>query len=230
AVAHKFAETLARAGVTVISGGALGIDTAAHQGALAGGGRTVAVFGTAIDREYPAVNASLFREIEAKGGLLSAYACGTPTRDYRFLQRNGLVAALSLAVLVVEAPPRSGALHTAHLAADMGRDVFVVPADIDRRSFHGAFGLMRDGAQICWNPAQILEVLGVEAAPRESAPQAEGPAALVLSALGSDPISAEKIVERTGLSAPDVLAELTMLELDGLVIRDALGYARPPSV
>lgn len=230
AVAHKFAEALAKAGVTVVSGGALGIDAAAHRGALKSGGRTLAVYGTAIDREYPPVHASLFREIEANGGLISSFACGTATRDYRFLLRNGLVAALSLAVLVVEAPPRSGSLHTAHLAADMGRDIFVVPADLDRRSFHGAFGLIRDGAQICWHPGQILDSLGLAPAPVAMEPQATGPAARILAVLGSDPVSTETIVERTALSAPDVLSELTMLELDGLVIRDALGYAKPPKV
>ncbi|CAN5520542.1 DNA-processing protein DprA [soil metagenome] len=230
AVAQKFAESLAREGVTIVSGGALGIDAAAHQGALAVGGRTIAVFGTAIDLPYPAVHGSLFREIEARGGLVSSFACGTKTRDYRFRMRNGLVAALSLAVLVVEAPVGSGALYTAQFAAEMGRDVFVVPADIHRRTFHGAFGLMRDGAQICWNPRQILAALDIEPTARASTSESEGAESPILRVLGPDPLSAEAIVEQTGLSAPDVLAELTMLELDGLVIRDSLGYAKPPRV
>lgn len=229
ACAQKFAEVLGRAGVTVVSGGALGIDGAAHRGALNGGGKTAAVLAGGVDHVYPSVHAGLFQQIRAQGCLVSQYALGTRPSDYKFLVRNHLIAALCQAVFVVEAPPKSGALVTAQASAELGRDVFVLPANIDQKRFRGSFNLIRDGATLVYHPNQILEALGVAvpaAAPETPPASSEGER--ILSVLTVQPISTEIIVERTGLEASAVLSELTMLELDGRVIRDAGGYAVRP--
>jgi DNA processing protein len=228
ACAMKFAEALARAGVTVVSGGALGIDAAAHKGALEAGGRTVAVLAAGIDNVYPSVHAGLFRQIRAQGALVSQFAVGVKPGDYRFLVRNSLVAALSQAVLVVEAPLRSGAMRTAHAAAEYGRDVFVVPANIDLLSFSGSFSLIRDGAALVSHPDEVLEALGISPAPVEPQPAAVGLAAKILAVLSTATKSTERIVQDVGGDAPEILSELTMLELEGRVIRDAGGYALRP--
>jgi len=225
ACAQKFAEGLARAGVTVVSGGALGIDAAAHQGALSVGGRTVAVLAGGVDRVYPAVHAGLFSRIRESGCLLSQFACGAALSDYKFLLRNDLIAALCSAVLVIEAPTKSGALRTASAAADLGREVFAVPANIDNRAYWGSLNLLRDGATLVYHPDQILESLGIEPVAWNAPPPSQGDAERVLSTLTVDPLAPERIVERTGLDASTVLSELTMLEIDGQVIRHAGGYA-----
>ncbi len=229
AVAEKFAEALAKAGVTIVSGGALGIDAAAHKGALNVGGSTVAVLAGGVDHVYPAVHGGLFRQIKDSGCLVSQYAVGTRPIEYRFLERNGLIAALSLGVLVIEAPARSGALRTAHDAADLGREVFVVPANIDNLKFRGSFNLIRDGATLVDNPYQILESLGIEPqASTESEAAASSTGEIILKVLTVQPLSAELIVERTGFPTAEILSELTLLELEGRVIRDAGGYAIKP--
>ena len=225
ACAQKFAEGLARAGVTVVSGGALGIDAAAHQGALAVGGRTVAVLAGGVDRVYPAVHAGLFSRIRESGCLISQFACGAPLGDYKFLLRNDLIAALCAAVLVIEAPTKSGALRTASAAGDLGREVFAVPANIDNRAYWGSLNLLRDGATLVYHPDQILESLGIEPVAWNAPPPPQGDAERILAALSVDPLAPERIVERTGLDASTVLSELTMLEIDGQVIRHAGGYA-----
>lgn len=230
ACAQKFAEALARAGVVVVSGGALGIDAAAHKGALAVDGQTVAVLATGVDDVYPAVHSGLFGQIRQRGCLVSQFALGSRVSDYKFLMRNGLIAALSLAILVIEAPARSGALSTAQAAADMGREVFVVPAGIDHRGFGGSFALIRDGATLVNHPDQILESLGID--PREALAAAMEPASSlgehILSVLTTQPIATEMIVALVNQDASEILSELTMLELDGRVIRDGIGYAIKP--
>ncbi len=228
ACALKFGEALARAGVTVVSGGALGIDAAAHRGALEAGGRTAAVLAAGIDNVYPAVHAGLFRQIREQGCLVSQFAVGTKPGDYRFLIRNMTVAALSLAVLVVEAPLKSGAMRTAHAAAEYGRDVFVVPANIDMMSFAGSFSLLRDGATLVSHPDEILEAIGVEPVTAEELAPASSTGEKILRVLSTSPIPTEVIVDRSGLDTADVLSELTMLELEGRVIRDSGGYAIRP--
>ncbi len=230
ACAQKFAEAMARAGVVIVSGGALGIDAAAHKGALAVDGRTVAVLATGVDDVYPAVHSGLFSQIRQRGCLVSQFALGSRVNDYKFLMRNGLISALSLAILVVEAPERSGALSTAQAAAEMGRDVFVVPAGIDHRGFGGSFALIRDGATLVNHPDQILEALGIDPTAHEVhepiKPDTLG--AKILSILSTDPKATEAIVSLVNQEASDVLSELTMLELDGRVIRDGIGYAIKP--
>lgn len=228
ACAQKFAEAAAKAGVTVISGGAVGIDAAAHTGALEAGGYTVAVLPVGVDVAYPAVNSGLFRQIRSQGCLLSQFALGSKVQDHRLLNRNNLIAALSDALLVVEAPLRSGALHTAHAAADYGREVFVVPATINFMTFQGSFALIREGATLVSHPNEMFEAMGIAPIAATEAPEAEGIAARILAVMSVEPKPAEKIVTECGLETAEVLSELTMLELDGRILRGAGGYALKP--
>ncbi|HEY0868315.1 MAG TPA: DNA-processing protein DprA [Fimbriimonas sp.] len=226
ACAFKFAQAFARAGVTVVSGGALGIDASAHKGALESGGKTVAVLAGGVDHVYPSVHGGLFRQIRESGCLVSQFAVGSKPTEYKFLMRNALVAMLSLAVVVIEAPPRSGALRTARDANEIGREVFVVPGDVTRLSFRGSFNLIRDGATLVDNPDQVLEALDLEPAlPLDVRPPASTTAQQVLAVLSTTPTPTEKIVEQTKIDAADVLSELTMLELEGRVTREPGGYA-----
>jgi DNA processing protein len=228
ACAQKFGEALARAGVTVVSGGALGVDAAAHKGALAAGGATVAVLAAGVDNVYPSLHAGLFRQIREDGCLVSQFAAGVKPSDYRFLMRNGFIAALSLAVVVIEAPARSGALRTANVANELGREVFVVPANIGNPNFFGSHRLIRDGATLVDHPDQVLEALHLEAPPLPELAPAAGSGARILEVLSTEPLATEFIVERTGMGASEVLSELTLLELEGRVVRDAGGYALRP--
>ncbi len=228
ACAQKFAEAFARAGVTVVSGGALGIDGAAHKGAMDGGGSTVAVLAGGVDNVYPSIHAGLFQQIRDKGCLLSQFPLGTRPNGYRFLARNVLIAALSTAVLVVEAPAKSGAIRTAEAASELGRDVFVVPANINALSFHGSFNLIRDGATLVDNPNQVLEAIGVKPAAPKAVQPSSTAGEQILRTLSTAPLATEFIVEKSGLDTGTVLSELTLLELEGKVIRDGVGYALRP--
>ena len=229
AVAMKFAEAFARAGVTVVSGGALGIDAAAHRGTLAEGGKTIAVVAGGIEQTYPAVHSQLFSQVRGSGCLVSQHAIGSRPNGYKFLMRNHLIAALSLAVLVIEAPERSGALATAHAANDQGKQVFVVPANIENANFKGSHALIRDGATLVDHPDQVLAALRLDSAPRQlKLPELSEMGEKILKAIQSTPLAAEFIVEQTGLDTSEVMAELTMLEIDGLVMRDGARYAVRP--
>jgi DNA processing protein len=227
AAAQKFAEALASSGVTVVSGGALGIDAAAHKGAMAVGGATVAVLANGIDRVYPAQHAGLFQQIRTTGCLVSMFAVNAMPNKHHFLMRNRLVAALSQAVIVIEAPERSGALSTASQASELGREVFVVPANIENTNFRGSHALIRDGATLVDHPGQVLEALDIK--PKAVAPTDQtvlsANQSRIMAVLSTQPLAAEFIVDRTGLDTSEVLSELTLLEIEGRVIRDAGGYA-----
>ena len=228
AVARKFATILAMAGATVVSGGAVGIDAAAHEGALAAEGRTAAVLACGVDRPYPSKNVGLFRRMRSAGCQISAYACGTIAERHKFVERNEVIAGLSLAVVVIEAPERSGALTTALSARRFGRPVFVVPANIEAMSFRGSHQLIRTGATLIDDPEQLLESLGlVSRAPVKIEPTS-ALAARILKAMTTNSLSAEKLADAVRVEPHELMAELTMLELDGLVIRDAGGYALVP--
>lgn len=225
AVAMKFAEAFARAGVTVVSGGALGIDAAAHKGALSAGGKTIAVLAGGIEQVYPAVHGGLFSQIRENGCLVSQHAIGSRPNGFRFLNRNHLIAGLSLGVVVIEAPERSGALSTVHAANDQGKQVFVVPANIDTLSFKGSHALIRDGATLVDHPDQVLESFGIEPGHHQAAlPAASEIGARILAVIAEEPLTAEFIVERTGIETADVMSELTMLEIDGRIMRDGGKY------
>lgn len=226
AAAQKFAQELAACGAVIVSGGAIGIDTAAHKGALAAKGRTVAVLPTGVDIAYPSSNRQLYSEIRQSGCLVSQFPCGTGSFKSNFLSRNSTIAALCDALLVVEAPYGSGALTTAREAADLNRDVYVVPANITNPGFNGSHGLIRDGATLVTHPQHIIEEMGLKRpAVQEDPADAHNE---ILQLLSSAPLSAEKIAEHLGLEPGDTLAELTLLEVEGKIMRSESGYARKP--
>lgn len=158
--AFRFAEELVSRGFGVVSGLALGIDTAAHEGALGKRGYTVAVLGSAIDDIYPPENESLAKRILDTGGvIISEYSPGTPIQKHQFIERNRIISALSLAIIVIEAPIHSGALVTARTGAEQGKDVFVVPGPIGDPNFEGSHKLIRDGAILVGSIEDVLEDL-----------------------------------------------------------------------
>lgn len=229
AAARRFGYELARSGVTVVSGGALGIDAAAHDGALEAEGRSIAVMATGADIDYPPSNAPILRRLRERGCTLSQFPCGAPSLEFRFPIRNYLIAALSLGVLVIEAPQKSGSLITTTAAAELGRQVFVVPATINMESFRGSHALIRDGASLVDHPDQILEALGIEPVRRaETEISLSDVQRAVLGSLTASPQPPEALVASLGLEPSVVLAELTVLELEGVIVRDAQGYAAKP--
>jgi DNA processing protein len=229
AAARKFAEAFVRAGVTVVSGGAQGVDAAAHEGALEAGGKTACVLACGIDRVYPVAHRNLFQRVRGQGCLISQFPAGWNPRSDSFVQRNATVAALSQALLVIEAPAQSGSLITANRANEYGRQVFVVPGSISSLSFRGSHALIRDGATLADHPDQILEDLGIRPGLRLSADEAETQVRRrILAAIGADPLDADRIAEGCGMDSADVLSELTMLELEGKVLRSPGGYILAP--
>jgi DNA processing protein len=224
--AQAFAEAVSHAGLTVVSGLALGIDAAAHHGGLKGRGSTVAVIGTGADIVYPARNRELAHRIAGQGTLLSEFPLGSPAKTDHFPRRNRLIAGLSRGVLVVEAATQSGSLITARLAGEQGREVFAIPGSIHSPLSRGCHQLIRQGAKLVESAQDILEELRWDApgapkvaptAPATSAtPAADDP---LLAALGHDPASLDALCARTGASADALSAQLLTLELDGLVER-----------
>lgn len=227
AAALKFGQHLASAGVQVVSGGAYGIDANAHRGALDAGGTTMAILGTGIENLQPAANSSLFQEIMLKGTILSQFAVGSPGKGDAFIARNHTIAAFSHAVVVIEAPEKSGALHTARAAAELGREVFVVPGPITLENFRGSHALIRDGATLVDHPGQILEQLGIQdiGAGFIASQEVSEIGSQITEALKDGPQMVEALAETLGLDAGELMAELTMLEVEGLVARVPEGYA-----
>jgi DNA processing protein len=229
-LAHQFAAELGQAGCCIFSGLALGIDAAAHEGALEAGARTIGILGSGHHNFFPPRNRDLAERILAAGGaVLSPYPPDQKAFPWQFLERNGVVAALSDAVVVVEAPARSGALNTAGWAA--GRiPVLAVPGDVDRKHVAGCLALIRDGATLARGPADVLEALGrlnLVAPMRVVQPPRDAAGAAVLLALESGPLDFDRIVAESGISAPAALAALSCLELEGAVeSRGATSYAR----
>lgn len=221
AVARKFAQDFARAGVCVVSGGAGGIDAAAHEGALEEG-TTAAVLFTSVDDVYPRHHGGLFQRIRQSGVLVSHFPLGMKgSFPGRPLARNRIIAALSQAVLVVEAPERSGALSTATEAAELGRPVFVVPGMIDNFNFIGSHQLIREGAIFCDHPYQVLDAIGVQPVAAKPKEDLESLVSVkILSTLGAEALSSEVLAEKTGIDHATLLEELTLLELDGRLFRE----------
>ena len=225
--ARDFARQFAEAGYVVVSGLALGVDGAAREGALAGGGRTVAVVGTGPDRVYPKRHLELARRIAAQGALVSEFLPGTPPLQVNFPQRNRIIAGLCQGTLVVEAALQSGSLITARLANEAGREVFAIPGSIHAEQSRGCHALIRDGARLVESAAEVLDELrqpalpGLAARPTvaAAAPEPGPPADPLLDALGHDPVSVDSLLARTGRSTADLLARLLELELDGQVAR-----------
>jgi DNA processing protein len=231
--ARAFGKELSRRGLVVFSGLAAGIDAAAHEGALAaaeaGGSPTVAVVGTGLDVVYPRTHAELARRISQAGALVSEFSPGTPPLAQNFPQRNRILAGLSLGTLVVEAAVQSGSLITARLAAEAGREVFAVPGSIHAAQSKGSHALLKQGAKLVETAQDIIEELEgalqgarVEvsaAAPSKHEVGLDTELQSLLHALGSDPLSLEMLVSRTGWPAALLSARLMQLELAGHVAR-----------
>jgi DNA processing protein len=207
-VARSLGRELAAAGLVVVSGLARGIDAEAHRGALDAGGTTVAVLGCGIDRDYPAAHAELARRVAAAGLIVSEYAPGVEPAPWRFPARNRIVAGLCAATVVVEARERSGALITADLALEEGREVFAVPGEITSSLSAGTNALLKLGATPLTGSGDVLASYGIEPEP---APAATSPLLELL------PASADELVRRTGLAADEIARALVELELAGLV-------------
>jgi DNA processing protein len=262
---ERFAALLAGAGFTVISGGARGIDSAAHRGAMSHpSGRTIAVLGSGIDVPYPPENAALFEQIATKGAVVSEYPLGTPPLRDNFPRRNRIVSGLSRGVLVIEADERSGALITARQACDdHGRTVFAVPGRVDQSTSAGPHKLIRDGAVLTTNIEDIINNLDplpqaaaeptlfadlestetADGAKLQAASEGSSPSLaasrrdvasnltdrqrLILSHLDSESLHVDQLIERTALPPQEVLGELTLLSLRGIVRRvDGQSFAR----
>lgn len=232
---RAFARGLAQAGLGVTSGLALGVDGAAHAGALDAGGATVAVCATGLDRVYPAAHRGLAGRVAEGGVLVSEFPLGSAPRRQHFPRRNRIISGLALGVLVVEAARGSGSLITARLAGEQGREVMAIPGSIHNPMSRGCHALIRDGAKLVETLADILEELPPLAAAALAAPgPAPAPVAAVdpahqevLEAMGFDPVSVDQLVARTGLTPEGLSSILLMLELAGQVAPSGDGrYSR----
>lgn len=230
-VAYDLGWTLARAGVIVVSGMARGIDAAAHLGAVDAGGTTVAFLGNGVDVIYPRRHRRLAAAIRERGALVSEYPDGTPPLPYHFVARNRLVAAYTRGTVVVEAGARSGALITAGMALELGRDLWAVPGDPLRPVCRGSNRLVRDGAGVILEAADLLAALGLGPAPEGAPAPGTEPAGLgaaeraVWRALETGGAAdTESLSRSTRLPAPELLEALSLLELSGAVERDGDGY------
>ena len=215
-VARSLGRELAAAGVVVVSGLARGVDGEAHRGVLEAGGATLAVLGCGIDRDYPAAHGELARRICDRGLVVSEYAPGVEPAPWRFPARNRIIAGIATATVVVEARERSGALITADLALDEGREVFAVPGEITGSLSQGTNGLLKLGAAPLTCAEDVLEALGIEPAAPEARSVGDA-AAAVLERLRDAPAAADELARTTALDAASLAAALTELELAGLV-------------
>jgi DNA processing protein len=225
-VARMLARELASAGVVVVSGLARGVDGWAHRGSLDAGGPTVAVLGCGIDRDYPRAHASLAAQIAEKGLVCSEYPPGVAPAPWRFPARNRIVAGLTAATVVVEARERSGALITADLALEEGREVMAVPGEITSSLSAGTNALLRIGATLVTRGADVLEAIGIAPPAPDHAPPLGATAAAVLAALEAGAAGVDELARRRGLDPASVAAALTELELSGLVSASAGMFRR----
>lgn len=224
--ARDFSARLGAAGWTIVSGLALGVDGAAHEGCLSAAGRTIAVVGTGLDQVYPRRHLELARRITEHGLLVSEYALGMPPLAQNFPQRNRIIAGLSRGTLVIEAALQSGSLITARLASEAGREVFAIPGSIHSPQSRGCHALIKQGAKLVETAEDVLEELP---APHQAAPAQAGTPVMedaadldtdpLLTAMGFDPVSLDALVARTGWPAPHLNARLLELEMQGEVAR-----------
>jgi DNA processing protein len=229
--AIRFAAELTHCGLTITSGLAIGVDAASHRGALDAGGATIAVCGTGLDESYPRANAALAEEIAARGALVSEFPPGTPPLKGNFPRRNRIISGLSVGVLVIEAAARSGSLITARLAAEQGREVFAIPGSIHNELARGCHQLLRQGAKLVENAADILVEIRALVGALQQAPELRAAACgrknsgaaldkeyeILLDALGFEPASVDALIARCGLGADAVASMLLILELEGRI-------------
>lgn len=216
--AEDFAYALSQRGLCVVSGMALGIDGAAHRGALKANGATIAVVGTGLDIVYPARHRELAHQIAERGIMLSEFPLGTPSRAQNFPRRNRLISGLSLGCLVIEANVQSGSLITARLAAEQGREVFAIPGSIHSPLSKGCHQLIKQGAKLVDHIQDIIDELGLLTAVAPTTRNDEAaPVEPLLACMGYDPVSMETLVERSGLTSDSLSAMLLMLELENKV-------------
>ncbi|OZH51777.1 DNA repair protein Smf [Hydrocoleum sp. CS-953] len=233
---RKISTILAKSGFTIVSGLAAGIDTEAHRACLEAGGRTIAVFGNGVDMVYPRENKSLAEQVVKQGLAVSEYPAGTKPNSKHFPQRNRIIAGLSRAILIMEAPQKSGALITADIANEFGRDVYVLPARLDDEKSHGCLQLINKGAEVIpITMDKLLEMLGAmppldidvgesseqlslfKEKEQTSMPDLEPMLANIFQHISSEPILLDLIIQKTGLSSGEVSSSLLQLELLGLV-------------
>ena len=245
--ARDFAHALAVSGLGVVSGLAAGVDTEAHTGALAAGGRTVAVLGTGPDVPYPRANTALHARIVKSGAVVSEHPPGTQARREHFPSRNRIIAGLALGTLVIEAAQRSGALITARMATDCGRDVFAVPGSIHNPLARGCHALIREGAGLVERTQEVIDAIGPAAAdlaaalrgrlrgptsaragtrPRDRRASLDPDYQRLWMALGHDPTGMDRLVDRTGLTVAELSSMLLVMELEGRVAVEHGRYSR----
>ncbi|MBI3671689.1 DNA-protecting protein DprA [Candidatus Azambacteria bacterium] len=219
-VAYDFAYALAKNGVTIVSGLAIGIDGEAHKGALDAGGRTLAVLGSGIDDNsiYPYSHKSLADRVLENGALISEYEPGTPSLKHQFPERNRIVSGLSLGVLIVEAKEKSGSLITAGIALEQGKDIFAVPGQIFAQSSKGTNKLIQEGAKLVLEPQDILdelEIAGVNI--KKQKIELTETEEKILKHLKDETMHINDIIKRSGLAANSVLTAITMLEMKKII-------------
>ena len=225
--ARQFAKVFGQAGLCVVSGLALGVDGAAHDGALLGGGTTIAVVGTGLDRVYPKQHLDLAHRIAQQGLIISEFPLGTPPLTVNFPKRNRLISGLSQGTLVVEAALKSGSLITARLAAEQGKEVFAIPGSIHSPQSRGCHALIKQGAKLVESAEDVLEELKLPYAAATSLAGADADAQPadppLLSAMGFDAVSLDALQARTGLATAELQAQLLTLEMAGEIVRLAGG-------
>jgi DNA processing protein len=223
--AKDFARALSDAGYTIVSGLALGIDAAAHEGGLSGRSSSVAVLGTGVDRIYPRANHALFDRLQREGTIVSDWPLGTPPLPGNFPRRNRLISGLSRGVLVVEAAPESGSLITARLANEQGREVFAIPGSIHSPLSRGCHELIQEGAKLVTSLEDVLvELTGVRVPRPTGIEPATAPSHPLLDLMGYSPVTIDQMAQRTGHSVSRLAAELFRLEVEGRVAALAGGF------
>jgi DNA processing protein len=227
-LARWSAQEFVRTGVVVISGLAMGVDTAAHRGALDGNGKTIAVLGNGIDKIYPAQNEKLAEEILKNGGaIISEYGPGEPSYKGNFIQRNRIISGLSSGIVIIEAPSQSGALATAGFGAEQGRSVFVFPGSATDKNYAGSHALIRDGAILVTSPREALEDMGLkhilDASKSRELNKKEKMIVDALKSAGS-PLSIDRIRELTKLDAQVVSSTIAILVIEGIIQETGSGY------
>jgi len=223
--ARELAAALASAGVTVVSGLARGVDAAAHVAALEAGGRTIAVLGSGLDKVYPHEHTVLAEKIANNGAVISDYPLGTPPESVNFPPRNRIISGLSLGVIVVEAPPESGALITADFAVEQGREVFAVPGSILHRNSLGPNRLIQQGAKLITSAEDVLEELNLKMAAQHAEARAQlslldnadETERTLLAHLSAEPLHADELCVLLGMPIANISSTLAMMELKGLV-------------